>query len=55
VIKTTYNATSMGRFSKDITVSSNAKKPIVRISFVAEVVNPADTITTATPSAPIKK
>jgi hypothetical protein len=48
IIKTTYNATSIGHFTKNITVFSNAKTPVVSISFNANVTNPAETANTTT-------
>lgn len=54
IIKTTYNASSVGHFSKNITVFSNAKTPTVGISFNANVANPAEQTATTTPTEPKK-
>jgi hypothetical protein len=55
IIKTTYNASAVGYFTKNITVFSNAKTPVVSISFKANVSNPAETVNAATPATEQKK
>jgi hypothetical protein len=55
VIKATFNGGSLGHVSKNITVVSNSKTPVITLSFNANVANPAETVNTQQQPTETKK